>query len=423
MKLLLQFVLLFAALPAWAQTVINCGSGFNTPSGGFGSGGSPQTCGVNTIPYPAGQPFGVTDYVGPNMALSNSPLILIPYPGGHTASTLMYQTAVNNQAFTTSFTYIADGKNAGIVWNNTNNQGPNSYQGAQFAGGAGCEAGIYQFFTSPELNNVFALELDSSSALTNVSPYTFTYSSVQLYTANQSPCIPPYGPDTTPSKISTSPVPLGNSPATSPLTTNGDLISVQISYDGSNFNLCLYDVTAANGSCSSATSGTGTYFQHTWTSVNIPTAVDGNTSYVGLAGGTNSDNAGALQFNSWAYTVVSASDASQPSCAPTSGSSGSPITVTCTNPNSGTTIMCYTENGATPATNGAGTGCTTGTSLSGSSNNITISTNVTTLNVIAGTSTLSDSPVSSYGSYTITGNSTASSYGPGFKAGAGLVIH
>jgi hypothetical protein len=102
------------------------------------------------------------------------------------------------------------------------------------------------------------------------------------------------------------------------------------------------------------------------------------------------------------YTVNSTSQATAPSCTPTSGSSSSPITVTCTNSNSGTTIMCYTENGTTPVTNGAGNGCTTGTSLTGSSNSITISSTVTTLEVVAGTSTLSDSTVSSYGPYTIT---------------------
>jgi hypothetical protein len=102
-----------------------------------------------------------------------------------------------------------------------------------------------------------------------------------------------------------------------------------------------------------------------------------------------------------AYVITSGPQATSPSCTPGSGSSSSPITVTCSNPNSGTTIMCYTENGTTPATNGTGTACSSGTALSGASGNITISSTTATLNVVAGTSTLSDSTVSSYGAYII----------------------
>lgn len=112
------------------------------------------------------------------------------------------------------------------------------------------------------------------------------------------------------------------------------------------------------------------------------------------------------------YTISSGSAATSPSCTPSSGSSTSPITVTCTNSNSGTTIMCYTENGTTPVTNGAGTGCSTGTSLSGSSNTITISSTVATLNVVAGTSTLADSTVSAYGAYTITSAAATPTFSP-----------
>lgn len=108
------------------------------------------------------------------------------------------------------------------------------------------------------------------------------------------------------------------------------------------------------------------------------------------------------------YTIGGGGSATAPTCTPTSSTSVGAVFVTCTNPNSGTTIMCYTENGTTPVTNGSGTGCSTGTSLSGASNTITISSTVTTLEVVAGTSALSDSTASSYGAYTIntTGTTT-----------------
>jgi hypothetical protein len=54
--------------------------------------------------------------------------------------------------------------------------------------------------------------------------------------------------------------------------------------------------------------------------------------------------------------------------------------------------MCYTTNGTTPATNGSGTGCTTGTQYT----TPVVVSSPATLKVIAGTSTLSDSTVSSY---------------------------
>jgi hypothetical protein len=376
-------------IPVSAQTVINCPSGFNTPSGGFGSGGASVACGVNSIPYPASQPFGVTSYVGPLTALSGNPLTLIPYPGGHTASTLMYQTAVNVQAFTTSFTYIADGKNIGIAWNNTNNQGANSYQGAQFDGGAGCEAGFYQAFTNPEINNVFALELDSGSGL-SVSegyPYPFVYTSAQIYTSQISPCIPPYtgsdgNTDPAPDKISTSPVPLGR---TSSNSTNSDVLSATIIYDGSNLTLNVYDITAG-GTCTPTSSAT--CFTHTWTGVNIPSAVDGDTAYVGLTGGTNSDNTGPLVINSFIYTVESPGAASSPTFSPVAGTYSGSQSVTLSSASSGA-VICYGTTGS-PATNGS-TNCASGTLYSGP---ITVSSSET-LYAVAGGTGYQDSPVAS----------------------------
>lgn len=103
-----------------------------------------------------------------------------------------------------------------------------------------------------------------------------------------------------------------------------------------------------------------------------------------------------------AVYTIGGTQATAPSCSPTSATpTTSPVTVTCTNPNSGTTIMCYTEDGTNPITNLLGTNCTHGTPLSGSSNTITISSAVTTLDVVAGTSTLSDSTIKSYGAYNV----------------------
>ena len=104
-----------------------------------------------------------------------------------------------------------------------------------------------------------------------------------------------------------------------------------------------------------------------------------------------------------AYPFQAPSQASPATCTPTSGNV--PQTVTCTNPNAGTTDMCYTTNGTTPVTNGLGTGCSTGTQYT---TPVVIGV-ASTLEVVAGTSTLTDSATASY-TYT-SGTASAAAIG------------
>jgi hypothetical protein len=104
-------------------------------------------------------------------------------------------------------------------------------------------------------------------------------------------------------------------------------------------------------------------------------------------------NTWTLSFTPYTYPLPltgGTTQASNPSCTPTSGVV--PQTVTCTNPNTGTTVMCYAASPTTPVTNGLGTGCPTGTAYTMA---LSISS-AETLNIIAGTSTATDSPVVSY---------------------------
>jgi hypothetical protein len=117
----------------------------------------------------------------------------------------------------------------------------------------------------------------------------------------------------------------------------------------------------------------------------------------GLGAGC-SDAAGVARPSSGSWDMgayedsASGGQATSPSCSPGSGTYASTQTVTCTNPNTGTTDMCYTVNGTTPATNGDGATCATGTKYT-----TTISVPTTqTLQIIAGTSTETDSPLVSY---------------------------
>ncbi len=292
-KTKIMMLALALSMHGYGQTSFDCRTGF----------ASTGVCGV-AVNGQGGQAFQLTN--APSGVLSGSSVNLIPGSGGggHNGSGLIYQRPLNVQAFTASYTYVPNGVNlAFVVENNTSAAGGGSSNNPKaFAAGAGCEGGFFQAYTSgtdPEVNNVFALELDQYSPLLNTAPYpyVFTHSSAQIYQASVSPCIAPYagthGTDFAPSKISTAPVSL-NSPAGTGVTTTGDTYSVTVDYDGSNLTLSLYDQTLG-GSCPGANC-----FTNTW-SVNIPSLVGASTAYVGLTGGTNSNAAGDLLIKSFSY--------------------------------------------------------------------------------------------------------------------------
>jgi hypothetical protein len=279
-RLLLFLALLWALAPPSTQAqVIDCPSGF----------ASTGNCGVGIIA--GGQAFELNGSPsGSSPALVGSQVLLVPPDANHAAMSLTYQTQLNIQAFTASFTFVPNGWATSFIINNSSN---NPYfNGSLFSAGAGCEADFFQGYsqTNPP-NKVFALDFDSYSPLINGNP--FSYSSAQIYISPsggyvQCPCqssVEGCGTnngDPSIAKISTSPVPL-NSPAGYQNTTTGDTYSATITYDGSNFTLNLYDVTAG-GSCPGSSC-----FTNTWTNVNIPSSVGGNTAWVGFGGSTGSN--------------------------------------------------------------------------------------------------------------------------------------
>jgi hypothetical protein len=130
-------------------------------------------------------------------------------------------------------------------------------------------------------------------------------------------------------------------------------------------------------------------------SSSVPTYTSSNfTNGIATSSTTAAAVASGYAYPGYSTTLLdmapSGSQASAPSCSPTSGAV--PQTVTCTNPNSGTTVMCYNFTGS-PATNGDGATCPGGsTPYTGA---ISVSS-PSTLYVVAGTSTLSDSSVVDY---------------------------
>jgi hypothetical protein len=245
-----------------------------------------------------GQPFAIVGgQNGSTPGLSGSQVDLVPAGAVHTGLALNYQTPVNVQSFSSTFTFIPNGWNVAFVINNSTRDGG----GKSFAAGAGCEGGFVQGFDTAPPNNVFALELDSQSPLTENG--SFTYSSVQIYQSGESPCLPNLGgTDFTYvpiDKVSTSPVNLTTGSA---LTTTGDVYSATVTYDGSNLTISLYDVTAG-GSCPGATC-----FTKSWSGINIPSIVgSSNTAWVGLTAGTNQSVPNALYVDSFSYATYSGS--------------------------------------------------------------------------------------------------------------------
>jgi hypothetical protein len=169
-----------------------------------------------------------------------------------------------------------------------------------------------------------------------------------------------------------------------------------------------------NGNCSSTFSGT-----HGSCSTN-PQFTSTSTNDFSLAGGSPLLNAadatigaeysqGPCKGASWPNPALCARSvgnwdigayqfggpAASPSCSPGSGNYTSTQTPACINPNPGITVQCITTNGTLPVTNSAGTGCTNGTLLA-SGGTVSIALVSQTLEIVAGTSTLTDSPVVSY---------------------------
>ena len=292
MKTAVLVVMMFVAVGAGAQS---CPNGF-TASG---------PCGI-AIPGQASQAFQVASPTTPAPGLSGSAVDLIPIGASHWGAALNYATKVNVQAFTATFTFVPNGWAIAFVLENNTNSAASGGSGRGFGAGAGCEAGFYQGFTSNNLstNNIFAMDFSSQDVLAAGASSPFAGSSVQVYTAGQSPCNPNLGggvPYVGLTKISTAPVPLTLSTGAANgcllgngcSTTTGDTYSAAITYDGSTVKLTLADVTHPNGT-----------FTHSWTGVNIPALVGASTAWLGItAGSGDSTMTVPLLVKSLVYTV------------------------------------------------------------------------------------------------------------------------
>jgi hypothetical protein len=378
-KPLVQGLRIVLSASAWGQA-INCppGTGFNANNSG--------ACSVSPAGYiTSAQVFNVRSA---SPVLSGTALDLLPTGTTHQGAGFIYQSPLNIQAFTSTFTFVPNGQNVTFtLQNNANAGGPCPGAGCQnFSAGAGAEAGCFQSANGPTWasTNIVCLELDSYDPLTNGG--SFTYSSAQLYVPFQSPALPinslsGYIPEYSTNKLSTSPVSLTQPgvQASCFQTVGGtcDTFSATVVYDGSTVTLTLFDVTAG-GSCPGASC-----FTQTWTNISIPSIVGSNTAYVTMTGATGLSSTIPLLIKSLVYTVntptaspsftawnanstynTGSVSAASPvySVAPGTYSSTQSVTITTsTSPNN---YICYELSATTPAfypqpdNNG---GCTKGT--------------------------------------------------------------
>jgi hypothetical protein len=215
---------------------------------------------VSQINYSAGFTAGNLTFNG-NAALNGSRLQVTDINQNNEVSSAWFNTRVNVQKFTTDFNLQltaadADGMTFAIQSNNTAALG-------FFGGGLGYASDT---IGGPGIANSVAIKFDLYDNGGEGG------NSIGLYTGGASP--------TTPATTLGGGVDLHN----------GHILAVHIVYDGTTLTMTITDTT-----------NTSLTFTKSWT-VNIPTAVNATTAYVGFTGGTGGLTA-QQQVLSWTYTV------------------------------------------------------------------------------------------------------------------------
>jgi hypothetical protein len=273
---------------------------------------------------------GASPLVGSAIQLTTSGLF-------NAANNAWYETPVNVQAFTTTFTftdtcstYCGDGFGFMII--STSNP---SSSGFTYSGGSGAQFSWSQCQGTGDtecaaINSIlvkfdlFDVQIDSPGA--NLTGF---YSGG---TYPQAPNNPQY--DMSASGIN---------------MESGDLFTCTITYDGSSLTETLTDTM------------TKATYTKTYTGINIPSLVGGNTAYVGFGGSTGAGTV-TQSLSSWTYTVETPGQAAVPMFSPAAGTYSGSQSITLSSASSGA-VICYNTTGS-PATNGS-TSCATGTLYTG----------------------------------------------------------
>jgi hypothetical protein len=230
-------------------------------------------------------------------------------PGSESGS-IFFTTPVNVQSFSNNFSFQLSSANAdGFTFTIQNNSatGLGPYGGGLGYGYAG---------STPFLRSVAVkFDLYNNSGEGN--------DSTGMYTDGATPDLPSL--DMTSSGVN---------------LHSGDIMNVQMSYDGTTLSWTVNDSTTGKSFSASA-------------AVNIPSVVGGTTAYFGFTGGTGGETA-IQELLSWTYTpgAPAQSPCATPTFSPAGGTYTSVQTVSISDTTPGATIR-YTTNGTTPSASSA----------------------------------------------------------------------
>ena len=320
---------------------------------------NPCTTKAQVINYPDGFVSSTGQiWLENGAALSGSSIQLTSNTAGASnANNAWYETPVNVEAFTTTFTFAATcpqncGNGFGFIILSVNNP---SVAGYTYSGGGGgnlswSSSGCPD--TCAAINSIM-VKFDLFDVTTNKTGANFT----GFYSGGEYPEPPAAEYDMSGAGIN---------------IESGDLMRCTLAYNGTLLTESVTDTV------------TGATYTNSY-AANIPSLVGGNTAYVGFGGGTGT--ATVLQnLTSWTYTVESPGQASIPMFSPPAGSYVGSQTVKLSTVSSGA-VICYNTTGS-PATDGAN-GCANGTAYTAP----TIVSSSETLYAVAGGTGYNDSPI------------------------------
>ena len=264
--------------PVSAQPLINYPSGFSSTALSSAAGGSGPIWMVNSVQ--AGSQIQLTA-IGTEHGVANA----------------WFKTPVNIQAFTTTFTFQIE-CSGGNSTNCSNGLGfmiicactsgnpvysPPGKPGFTYSGYSGNQfswsqcTGVYSSKTGFPNTCVAISSVLVKFDTFNISTGAFGASLTGFCSAGIY-CEPPQNVnyDMAPSGIN---------------LTSGHVFSATLTYDGSNLSETLTDAS------------TGAKYTKTYTGVNLPSLVSGNTAFVGFGAGTGDTATQTAYINSWTYTV------------------------------------------------------------------------------------------------------------------------
>jgi Legume lectin domain/Chitobiase/beta-hexosaminidase C-terminal domain len=320
-----------------------------------------QAAGVAAINFSSGFGSASGQMLLNGSALLSGTALQLTDGGASEEGTAWYKTPVNVQSFTTDFTFQLSNPNADGITFTIQNLGPTAL--GIFGTGLGYEYITQSVAVKFDLFNSVGEGPDSTG----------------IYTNGVAPTLPA-------TDLSSTGINLHS----------GDTMAVHLAYNGTTLAMTITDTV------------TNAVYSTSFT-VNIPTAVGGNTAYVGFTGGTGGATA-TQKILTWSYTpgTTAAATVATPAFSVAAGTYAAAQSVAITDATAGATIY-YTTNNTTPTT--ASTKYTAAIPVSATET-------IQAIAVLAGST---NSAVAS-AAYTIQASTPAISLSSGFASAVGQMV-